>query len=304
MKSIYLALLISAMTVHVPSQTRMLIHKNDGTIIYQVLSSLDSLTFDTLMVEVPGGTFQMGSNDSTYEQPIHSVTLSDFFIDRYEVTFEKWTAVRNWALSHGYSDLPVGSNGYGGTTNHPVTELCWYDEVKWCNARSEMDGLTPVYYTDETHATVYRTGTIDLSDQAVHWSGNGYRLPTEAEWEYAAGGGQLTHGYTYSGSNDIDAVAWYINNSGNHTHPVGTAMANELGLFNFSGTVWEYCWDWSSSYSSASVTDPHGPTSGTMRVLRGGSFFAPSRGVRVTVRGSYTPNGKEIYGGFRCVQML
>ncbi len=252
------------------------------------------------MVFVPGGTFQMGSTSGdSDEQPVHAVTVSSFFMDETEVTYEKWTQVRTWGLTHGYTDLPAGGNGYNGTTNHPVTQVSWYDVVKWHNARSEMEGLTPCYYTDANQTTVYRTGEIALVNGAVKGTANGYRLPTEAEWEYAARGGSRSQGYTYSGSNDLNAVGWYAGNAGSNTHAVKTKGANELGLYDMSGNVWEWVWDWYGTYPSTSQTDPRGPTSGSYRVLRGGSFNNYDLNCRVANRNNHLPTYRVSNLGFR-----
>lgn len=260
------------------------------------------LTISTDLVQVTGGTFQMGSASAYDETPVHSITLGAFSIDKTEITYEMWTDVRNWGLSHGYTDLPTGRNGYPGATNHPVTMVSWYEILKWCNARSEKDGLTPVYYTSNTLTTVYRTGQLDLAADAVQWTANGYRLPTEAEWEFAARGGTKSQGYTYSGSNTIDDVAWYEQNSAKNTHPVSTKGANELGLYDMSGNVWEWCWDWHDAYSASAQTDPKGPTSGSQRVLRGGSFDFVVNRCRVADRLSNDPVNRTYLGGFRCVR--
>ncbi len=252
------------------------------------------------MIIVPGGTFQMGSTSGdSDEQPVHAVTVSSFFMDETEVTYEKWTQVRTWGLTHGYTDLPAGGNGYNGTTNHPVTQVSWYDVVKWHNARSEMEGLTPCYYTDANQTTVYRTGEIALVNGAVKGTANGYRLPTEAEWEYAARGGSRSQGYTYSGSNDLNAVGWYAGNAGSNTHAVKTKGANELGLYDMSGNVWEWVWDWYGTYPSTSQTDPRGPTSGSYRVLRGGSFNNYDLNCRVANRNNHLPTYRVSNLGFR-----
>ncbi len=249
------------------------------------------------MVSVAGGTFTARTTP---------VTISSFKIDKYEVTYELWTEVRNWALTHGYTDLVAGQNGYNPSgTNNPVTKVNWYDIVKWCNARSEKDGLTPVYYTDNTQSTVYCTGQIDINLDAVKWNANGYRLPTEAEWEFAAGGGTSSQGYTYSGSNTIDNVAWYAFNSGTTTHTVGTMSANELGIYDMSGNVWEWCWDWyGSAYPSGGTTDPKGPSrTQTYRLMRGGSFHDfRVYYCQVFYRGFNYPDFRGEDLGFRCVQ--
>jgi formylglycine-generating enzyme required for sulfatase activity len=258
-------------------------------------------TTDSLLVPVAGGTFTAGTT---------AVTISGFKMDRYEVTYELWTEVKTWGLTHGYADLPAGRNGYSPVgTNNPVTEVSWYDIVKWCNARSEKDGLTPVYYTRSAHDTVYRTGELNINVDAVKWTANGFRLPTEAEWEFVARGGNSTHGYTYSGSNTLDSVAWYDYNSGYATHTVGTKKPNELGFYDMSGNVWEWCWDWYGlEYPTGGSLDPKGLlTTQTQRVIRGGGYYT-GNGCGVGYRYANGPDGINYPGnrdynlGFRCVQ--
>jgi formylglycine-generating enzyme required for sulfatase activity len=311
MRRIWFVILVIGLSMSAFSQTIMFINKKNGTSDSLLFSDVKSITIrsgssstQTDLVQVAGGTFQMGSNDANDgASPPHSITLGAFYIDKTEITYEKWTEVRTWGLTHGYTDLVTGTNGYRGTTNNPVTTVNWYDVLKWCNARSEKDGLTPVYYTSNTLAIVYRTGQLDLAADAVKWTANGYRLPTEAEWEFAARGGTKSQGYAYSGSNAVDTVAWYSGNAGSSTHPVGKKGANELGLNDMSGNAWEWCWDLYGSYSASAQTDPKGSTSGSYRVTRGGSYDYKESFCRVAYRQNYwTPTDRVDRFGFRCVQ--
>jgi formylglycine-generating enzyme required for sulfatase activity len=136
---------------------------------------------------IPAGAFTMGNSvaedtDIT-DTPTREVTLDAYYIGKHEVTKAEWDEVRTWGLSNGYTDLAAGS---GKASNHPVQTITWYDMVKWCNARSQKEGLTPAYYTNDAQTTIYKTGDVDVTNAQVNWSANGYRLPTEAEWEKAA----------------------------------------------------------------------------------------------------------------------
>lgn len=215
---------------------------------------------DFILVE--GGTFQMGSDSGEDDEgPIHEVTISSFYIAQYEVTQGLWMEVmdKNPSLFEG--------------TNRPVERLNWYSAVEFCNALSERDGLTPCY-----------SGSRDST--VCDFTANGYRLPTEAEWEYAAGGGKDSIGNTYSGSNSPDAAGWHKGNSDRATHDVGTSIANELGIYDMSGNVHEWCWDWygGNYYSMSPDTNPRGPEEGAYKILRGGSWYSDAEFLEVTAR--------------------
>ena len=199
------------------------------------------------MVRVEGGTFQMGSNDSeadSDEKPVHQVTLSTYSIGETEVTQALWEAVMGKNPSHFKRK---------GGPSAPVEQVSWNDCQRFIQKLNQLTGKR-------------------------------FRLPTEAEWEYAARGGSKSRGYKYSGSNTIDDVAWYDGNSGNKTHPVRTKQPNELGLYDMSGNVDEWCEDWYGDYSSSSQTNPAGPSSASNRVSRGGVWGDGARYCRVSDR--------------------
>ena len=284
------------------------------------------------MVAVAGGTFVMGNTldgGLDNEKPVHQVTLASYWIGKYEVTYPLWVRVRDWARANGYEFENEGQDGYGSQTvnttpqansvdedavaaaaatrpsftEQPVVNINWYDMVKWCNAYSEMQGRTPCYYTGSAFRTVYKTGRKDLLIVMVNWAANGYRLPTEAEWEYAAKGGAagVANPFKYAGSNEPDSVAWYTGTSGNATHPVGTRKPNQLGIHDMSGNVWEWCFDWYGSYTAAAQNAPRGPESGQYRVLRGGSCF-DSDFLRSAYRNGYVEPAFLNVFGFRLVR--
>ena len=174
--------------------------------------------------------------------------------------------------------------------NLPVEQVSWFDAIEYCNKLSLKEGLTPCYRGSEDAIT-------------CDWNANGYRLPTEAEWEFAAKGGTKDYlTYVNAGSNNADAVAWFEVNSGKKTHPVGTKAPNSLGIHDMSGNVWEWCWDWYGNYSNAAQTDPLGASSGSNRVDRGGSWFASAQVVRSAVRDGVTPTYRDSHLGFRIVR--
>jgi formylglycine-generating enzyme required for sulfatase activity len=208
------------------------------------------------MVFVKGGTFQMGStNGDGDEKPVHSVTVDDFYMSKYEVTFAEYDK-----FCEATGRKKPKDQGWG-RGSRPVINVSWHDAAAYCQ-----------------------------------WAGG--RLPTEAEWEYAARGGNKSNGYTYAGSHNADEVAWY--NSG-ETHPVGQKKPNELGLYDMSGNVWEWCSDWYDSdyYENSPSSNPKGPSNGSGRVRRGGSWYYYAKGCRVANRSDYDPSFGDLYLGFR-----
>jgi formylglycine-generating enzyme required for sulfatase activity len=246
----------------------------------QVLTGIGVQEVPANMILVEGGTFQMGSaNGDNDERPVHTVTVKGFYLGKYEVTQKEWIEI-------------MGSNpsNWKGE-NLPVENISWYEAVEYCNKRSQKEGLSPAY-----------RGSGD--SVVCDFNASGYRLPTEAEWEYAAKGGNKNYlSYEYSGGNGVDRVAWYEGNSGKRTRPVGTKQANDLGLHDMSGNVWEWCWDWYGSYGGGSQTDPVGAPSGTYRVFRGGNLASTAGYLRSASRGGNTPSSRGGNLGFRLVRL-
>lgn len=257
-------------------------------------------------VLIKGGAFK-NTNSNYFGK---GVTISDFYIGKYEVTQGEWTRV-------------MGNNPSRFTGDDlPVEMVSWYDAIEYCNRRSIKEGLRPYYNIDRkdkdpNNEPDPQFGNLD----DVKWTvttnpaANGYRLPTEAEWEYAAGGGRMSRSHIYAGGDDVDEVAWYWRNSGdtfltgmwrwsdlqhNHdqTKPVGGKRPNELGLFDMSGNVREWCWDWSGDLPS-NVANPQGSPRGFRRVWKGGGWMGAEFTDMTDFRGSLAANGKGPDQGFR-----
>jgi len=269
----------------------------------------------TGFAQIPAGSFEMGDSVDGIEVPVHTVQVSAFYMAKYLVTKELWDEVRAWGLTHNYTDLAAGNGSYASKgANHPVHSITWYDMVKWCNARSEKENLTPCYTLS---GTVYRTTNSDAA--VCNWSANGYRLPTEAEWEKAARGGvsgarypwgtntisQSQANYCASGtsygnlSGDVGYHPTYAVGGYPYTSPVGSFAPNGYGLYDMAGNLWEWCWDWYGSYIAGSQTDPRGPVTGSDRVFRGGCWGSDANGTRCAYRDCYWPDDADGNIGFR-----
>jgi len=283
------------------------------------------------MVSVPGGVFtQEDTSGNSF-----SHTITGFKLGKYEVTYELWYTVYTWAVDNGYYFANAGREGNDGTTGaapsgakyEPVTWVNWRDCIVWCNAYSEITGLTGVYYSDAGMTTLIKdsrdgaygssinTTAGSFDNPYVNWSANGYRLPTEGEWQYAAsyidGGSWLPYNhasgditsYCYPSDGGTSTVfgnyAWYDGNSGNKTHDVGTKTANALGIYDMSGNVWEWCWDWYGAWPGSGQTDYRGPGSGSIRMVRGGSWYHDAYPLQVGKRTSNGPYNEHDFRGFR-----
>lgn len=283
------------------------------------------------MALIPAGAFTMGDtlDGETDAVPVN-VTNSAFYMDTNLVSLSEWQSVYFYAINSGYGFTTEAGAGKAG--NQPVEMVDWYDSVKWCNARSQQAGLTPVYYTDADLTQVYTNG--ETTNVFANWGANGYRLPTEAEWEKAARGG--VGGQRFPLGNTIDwnqanfYSLWFNNHhvlsydlapligSGHiglygfydpafdgqvpYTSPVGSFAANGYGLYDMAGNVQEWCWDWYGTPYAGGM-DPHGPAIGTSRVLRGGLWFQVASLCRCANRSQVSPVNEDNGTGFRCVMV-
>jgi formylglycine-generating enzyme required for sulfatase activity len=270
------------------------------------------------MALIPAGGFTMGDtlDGESDAIPTVTVTVSAFYMDVNLVSYSQWQSVYLWAASHGYAFDDAGS---GKAANHPVQTVNWYDCVKWSNARSQQAGLTPIYYTDAGLTQVYTNGDVDAV--YANWSVNGYRLPTEAEWEKAARGGLSGQRFPW-GNIITEYLANYVGATGSYSYDlgpngynpasggsspftisVGYFAANGYGLYDMAGNVWEWCWDWySTPYAGGS--DPRGPATASSRVLRGGHWGSFADYARCASRFSNVPSSAGYLIGFRCVRGL
>ncbi len=263
---------------------------------------------------IPAGSFSMGDHFGdgwSEELPVHTVYVSAFYMGRTPLTKAQWDEVRSWAASNGYTDLPAGG---GKGPDHPVHSVNWFDAVKWLNAWSERDGLEPVY---RVGGTVYKTGE---NTPTIDYSANGYRLPTEAEWEKAGRGGLSGRRFPWGDTISHDEANYYSSSSysydvsatrGHHpayndgtspyTSPVGSFAPNGYGLYDMAGNVWEWCNDWYSGtyYSTSPAVDPTGPSSGSYRVRRGGGWDGNAVSTRVSLRRFNSPAVRWNNYGFR-----
>jgi len=268
---------------------------SDETISKQITLEESMLPQD--MIYVQSGSFQMGSNEGeSDEKPAHTITVSDFYIGKYEVTQKEWKEIMKSNPSHFIGD------------SLPVEKVSWLDAIEYCNKKSNEEGLDLCY-------------TFIGNNVECDFLSNGYRLPTEAEWEYAAKGGYLSQNFNYSGSNKPKVVAWFFQNSGDmelnsvwelnkirenncRTHIVGLKKNNELGIFDMSGNVWEWCWDWYdvNYYGKSPKSNPKGANSGSSRVLRGGSWGYDANSCLLADRDGNDPSYSSSYYGFRLVR--
>ncbi|MCL2809623.1 MAG: formylglycine-generating enzyme family protein [Treponema sp.] len=262
------------------------------------------------MKYITGGTFTMGSPDDVAtvwsdswfnnELPRRQVTLTGFYMGIFQVTQEQYEAVMGYNPSY-FTTAKGRPPATGETdTKRPVETVTWFDAVEFCNKLSILANLTPYYTIEDRVPATPNEYPITSATVTVNSSANGYRLPTEAQWEYACRAGTST--WFNTGNTITNNTGWYWDNSESRTREVGKKPANAWGLFDTHGNVWEWCWDWYGVYPSDAETNPVGPASGADRVIRGGGWGDVSVNVRSAVRLIYDPDGRSSIIGFRLVR--
>jgi formylglycine-generating enzyme required for sulfatase activity len=300
---------------------------DSSTSIGSVAITIPNSNVQLTMNRIPAGTYMMGSPAGEpgrwrAEGPQHSVTLTrGFYMGKYAVTQEQYEAVMgvNPSFFNGRAFREPAAGEV--QAKRPVETVRWFDAIVFCNRLSILEGRTPVY---SINGNTNPANWGEVPDSRTHenfaaWNAvvmninaNGYRLPTEAEWEYACRAGTTTAFNCGTATPDsidgyatiVDALGWFAGNSGNKTHQVGLKLPNAFGLYDMHGNVWEWCWDWfsASAYTSAARTNPTGPEAGSFRVLRGGSWSSAAEFLRSALRNFYNPSNRFYSLGFRVVR--